>query len=141
MRWWIELSEIARNFGVLFGGAFGLYLAWKRVTASNHQAEAQIRQANAQTEQADLARKDHVIELFNRAAGQLKDEKLEVRLAAVLTLCQICDDYDDLSNPSIQLLTSFMRENAVDYGDGQLPPDRKAIFRLLQRRVKRQDLT
>ena len=69
MRWWIEPSEIAGNIGALFGGAFGLYLAWKRVTVSNHQAEAQIRQANAQTEQAELARKDPVIKLFNRAAG------------------------------------------------------------------------
>jgi hypothetical protein len=137
MQWWIEFSEILRNFGVLFGGAFGLYLAWKRVTASNHQAEAQIRQANTQTEQAELARKDHVVELFNRAAGQLKDDKLEVRLAAILTLCQICDDYEDLSNPSIKLLTTFMQENPVKYEEEKMPPDIQEILRLIQRRVKR----
>jgi hypothetical protein len=36
-----------------------------------------------QTRQAELARRDHVAELFNRAVGQLKDEKLEVRLGAI----------------------------------------------------------
>jgi hypothetical protein len=137
MQWWIDFSEIVRNLGVLAGGAFGLYLAWKRVMASNAQAEAQIRQADIQTKQAELARKDHVIELFNRAAGQLKDEKLEIRLAAILTLCQICDEYEDLSNPSIKLLTTFMKENTVEYGDEQMPPDIMEIFKLLRRRVKR----
>jgi hypothetical protein len=36
-----------------------------------------------------LARQDQIAELFNRAVGQLKDEKLEVRLGAILTLGQI----------------------------------------------------
>jgi hypothetical protein len=137
MGWWIDFSELVRNLGLLLGGAFGLYLAWKRVTVANKQAEAQIKQANAQTFQADLARKDHVVELFNRAAGQLKDEKLEVRLAAVWTLIQICDDLEDISNPSYKLLTTFMKENAIEYGDAKMPPDIMEIMRFIRRRVKR----
>lgn len=31
----LELSEIIRNFGIFFGGAFGLYLGWRRVTVAN----------------------------------------------------------------------------------------------------------
>lgn len=139
MQWWIDFSEIVRNLGFLIGGAFGLYLAWKRVTAANQQAEAQIKQANVQTLQAELARKDHVIELFNRAAGQLKDEKLEVRLAAILTLSQICDDFSDLSGPSIRLLTTIIKENALDYGDQQVPPEVTAITRIIQKHSKRQE--
>jgi len=46
------------------------------VIASNKQADAQLRQA-------ELSRRDHVAELFNRAVGQLKDEKLEVRLGTI----------------------------------------------------------
>lgn len=137
MQWWIDFSEIVRNLGFLFGGAFGLYLAWKRVTAANQQAEAQIKQAHVQTIQAELARKDHVIELFNRAAGQLKDEKLEVRLAAILTLSQICDDFNDLSGPSIRLLTTIIKENALDYGDQQVPPEVTAITRIIQKHARR----
>ena len=90
MQWWYDLSEIVRNLGLVLGAAVGIYIACQRVQAANKQAEAQIRQAA-------LARRDHVAELFNRAVGQLKDEKLEVRLGAILTLGQVCRDFDDLS--------------------------------------------
>jgi hypothetical protein len=92
MQWLLEHSDPLRNYAIILGGVIGLYFAWLRVSASNKQADAQIRQAQ-------LARQDHVAELFNRAASQLKDKKLEVRLAAILTLRQICDDFDDLSDP------------------------------------------
>lgn len=81
MAWWTELSEVLRNLTVIAGGAFGLYLAWKRVTAANQQAEASIRQA-------ELARRNHVAELFNRAVSQLNDPKLEIQLGAIYTLRQ-----------------------------------------------------
>jgi len=70
---WVALSEIVRNVGIVIGGVLGIYLAWKRVTAANRQAEAQTRLA-------ELQRRVSVDELFNRAVGQLKHEKLEVRL-------------------------------------------------------------
>ncbi len=40
---WLEFSEIIRNFGIFFGGAFGLYLGWLRVTVAKRQAEARAR--------------------------------------------------------------------------------------------------
>ena len=58
----LALTEIARNLGLLFAALVGIYLAWKRVTASNRQADAALAQA-------ELARRDHVAELFNRAVG------------------------------------------------------------------------
>jgi len=58
----LQISEIARNYGLIIGGLIGLYFAWKRVSAS-------IRQADASLQQADLARRDHVAELFNRSVG------------------------------------------------------------------------
>jgi hypothetical protein len=66
-------SEIARNFGILIVGLIGLGIAWWRSRAANMQARAAL-------EQNELARRDHITELFNRAVGQLGDEKLEVRL-------------------------------------------------------------
>lgn len=95
MQIWVSLSEIIRNIGLVVAGAIGIYLAWKRVVASNRQAEAQLRQA-------ELA------ELFNRAVGQLKDEKPEIRLGAIFTL-GICTDFRDLSGPVIQLLTTYLK--------------------------------
>jgi hypothetical protein len=121
---WVSLSEIIRNIGLLVGGALGIYLAWKRVTASNMQAEAQLRQA-------ELSRRHHVAELFNRAVGQLKDEKLEIRLGAILTLGQICTDFQDLSDPVIQLLSTYLKQEKVDYGETDAPADIGEIIRII----------
>jgi hypothetical protein len=134
MEWLPERWEDIRTIGVLVGGAYGLWLARSRVKAANAQASAQTRQAEAQIQQADVARKDHIAELFNRAAGQLKDKKLEVRLAAIFTLGQICDNFDDLSDPTIRLLTTMMTENPLNYGDGKMPPDVREILRIIQSR-------
>ena len=128
MDWFSQAtSEIVRNWAVVAGGGFGLYLAWKRVTAANKQADAQIRQA-------ELARRAHVAELFNRAVGQLKDRKLEVRLGAILTLHQICNDFPDLSVPVIRLLTTYLQENRVNYRDQKPPIDVKTIIGILGER-------
>ncbi len=118
------VSEIIRNIGLVIGGAIGIYLAWKRVAAANRQAEAQLRQA-------ELSRRDHVAELFNRAVGQLKDEKLEVRVGAILTLGQICPDFRDLSGPVIQLLSTYLKEELVDYGESEASADIAEIIRII----------
>jgi hypothetical protein len=56
MQYWVSLSEIIRNIGLVIGGVIGFYLARKRVVASNKQADAQLRQA-------ELSRLDQVAEL------------------------------------------------------------------------------
>ena len=124
MAFWGALSEIIRNIGLVIGGAIGIYLAWKRVVASNKQADAQLRQA-------ELSRRNHVTELFNRAVGQLKDEKLEIRLGAILTLGQVCTDFRDLSAPVIQLLSTYLKQEKVDYGESGAPSDIGEIIRIV----------
>jgi hypothetical protein len=94
------------------------------VVASNRQAEAQLRQA-------ELARRDHIAELFNRAVGQLKDEKPEFRLGAIFTLGQICTDFRDLSGPVIQLLTTYLKQEKVNYGETDTPADITEIVRII----------
>src|ERR1700675_461314 len=124
MQSWLALSEIIRNVGLLVGGAAGIYLAWKRVVASNKQADAQLRQA-------ELSRRNHVTELFNRAVGQLKDDKLEIRLVAILTVGQVCTDFRDLSGPVIQLLTTYLQQEKADYGEIDAPADIEEIIRII----------
>jgi hypothetical protein len=127
--WDQTTSEIIRNYLFVAGGAFGLWLAWLRVTAANQQAENQLKQT-------ELARRDHVAELFNRAVGQLKDKKLEVRLGAILTLEQICKDFPDLSGPVIKLLTTYLQQNVVKYGDKTPPVDVQAVMDILREHKK-----
>ena len=126
MQWWIQLSEIIRNVGLLFGGGIGLYLAWLRVTTANRQADASLRQA-------ELTRREHVAELFNRAVGQLGDAKLEVRLVAIYTLRQIGQDFPDLTSAVFELLNAYLRENPRDYGDGEPPIDIQEIMSIIRR--------
>src|ERR1700681_2661755 len=112
----LEASEIVRNYGLLIGGAFGLYLALRRTSASTRQADASLKQA-------ELARRDHVAELFNRAVGQLTDNKFEIRLGAIYMLRQITENFPDLSESTFELLTAYLRESAKNYGDSEPPAD------------------
>ena len=125
MQWWVLFSEVIRNLGIVAGGVLGLYLAWLRVSAANRQADAQLRQA-------ELGRREHVTELFNRAAGQLADPKLEVRLAAIYTLRESTRAFPDLTGAVFELLTAYVRQNPQDWGEGEPPVEIREIFRILQ---------
>lgn len=117
----VQLSEIIRNIGLIAAAFVGILLAYRRVLAADRQSEAA-------SVQADLTRRAHVAELFNRATSQLSDDKLEVRLGAIYTLRQIGSDYPDLSSPVIELLTTYLRESVEDYGDEPPPPDVREIM-------------
>jgi hypothetical protein len=129
MEWWIAVSELVRNFGLVGAAIIGLLLGGMRVVAANRQAQAALRQA-------ELARRDHVAELFNRAVGQLDDSKLQVRLGAIYTLRQIEQDFPDLAGAVFELLSAYLRENAVDYGDAEPPVDVREITRILRDRLR-----
>jgi hypothetical protein len=133
---WLAVSEIVRNFGLVIGGAIGgaigLYLAWKRATASTRQADAALQQADLALQQSELARRNHVAELFNRAVGQLAHEKLE--LGAIYTLRQIARDFPDLSEPTLELLATYLRQSLGDYGDREPPIDVREIMNILNDR-------
>jgi hypothetical protein len=125
MGWWLSFSEIVRNLGLILGGIVGIYIAWRRAAASTTQADATLQQA-------EVARRVHVAELFNRAVGQLTHEKLEVRLGAIYTLRQIARDFPDLSKPTFELLSTYLRENTANYGDDEPPVDVREIMNTLR---------
>ena len=85
----------------------GAILAWRQLSPAALQARSASVQAN-------LARRTHVTELFNRAAGQLRDPNLEVRLAAIYVLREIAKDFPDLSNPVFELLRAYLRAGNID---------------------------
>ena len=132
-QWWAQNSEAVRNLLLVVGGGVGLYIAWLRVTAANRQAEAAMRQA-------ELGRRAHVAELFTQAAGQLSDDKLEVRLAAIYTLREIGRDFPDLGGVVYELLSAYLRDNKQVYPvDGELPADIREITRILPRHMEARD--
>jgi len=82
MSGWVAFSEIVRNLALTIAAIVGAILAWRQLSP----AALQARSANVQ---ADLARRAHVTELFNRAVGQLRNPNLEVRLAAIYVLREV----------------------------------------------------
>ncbi|MCB8840602.1 hypothetical protein [Aurantimonas sp. VKM B-3413] len=80
----VDISEIPHNLALTAAAAVGAWLAWKKLGPETTQAGSAVFQAT-------LARRAHVMELFNRAAGQLGDEKMEVPLAAIYILGEITD--------------------------------------------------
>lgn len=118
------ILEMVRNLGLAVAAFVGVYIAWKRV-------EAATRQADASLHQTELARRGHVAELFNRAVGQLGDAKLEVRLGAIYTLRQVAEDFPDLAEPILELLSTYLRENSARYEGMEPPVDVREIMKTL----------
>lgn len=125
---WIAVSEILRNAALAIAAVVGSVLAWRQLSP----AAVQARSANTQ---AELARRAHVTELFNRAAGQLSDPKLEIRLAAVYVLREVAKDFPDLSDPIFELLQAYLRSTNIDYGDDVPPIDVQEIVNLLRSKL------
>src|ERR1700730_1840749 len=118
------ILEMMRNLGLTVAAFVGIFLAWQRVAAATRQADATLQQA-------ELARRGHVAELFNRAVGQLTAAKLEVRLGAIYTLRQIARDFPDTAGPTYELLSTYLRENSAKYEGIQPPVDVREITKTL----------
>ena len=129
MAWWVEISEIVRNFGLLGAALVGVVLAGMRVFAANRQADASLRQA-------ELARRTHVADLFNRAVEQLAHDKLQVRLGAIHTLRQISRDFPDLTAAVFELLNAYVREGAEDQPNEELPADIRTILEVFKEELR-----
>ena len=132
MQTWVFLSEIVRNLGLALAALVGAALAWRKLAP-------EMKQAGSAASQAELARRAHVTELFNRAAGQLGDERLEVRLAAIYVLREIGRDFPDLADPVFELLQAHLRERRSRYEDSEPPIDVKAVIETLRMRISADD--
>ena len=129
---WVAISELFRNAAITFAAIVGAVLAWRQLSPAALQAKS----ANAQ---AELARRAHVVELFNRAAGQLRDPNLEIRLAAIYVLREVAKDFPDLSTPVFELLQAYLRVGNIDYGNDEPPIDVQEIMRVLRSRLGDED--
>jgi len=122
----IQISELIRNYGLIVAAGLGLILAWWRSRASNRQAIAALKQA-------EVAHRNHVVEMFNRAIDQLGSEKLEVRLGAIYTRKRISRDpqYVDYKIPILETLTAYVRERTRLEANAEPPVDVREIMKFL----------
>jgi hypothetical protein len=122
----IQVSELVRNYGLIVAAGIGVALAWWRSRASNRQAIAALQQAQ-------VAQRNHVVEMFNRAVDQLGNDKLEVRLGAIYTLKRISGDpqYIDYKVPILETLAAYVRERSRDDTNAEPPVDIREIMKFL----------
>ncbi|WP_375465038.1 hypothetical protein [uncultured Methylobacterium sp.] len=128
MQVWVLASEIVRNLGLALAAFGGLVLAWRNLAPERTQA-------GSAAARAELARRAHVTELFNRAVGQLVDERLKVRLGAIYVLREVICDFPDLASPVFELLQTHLRMRRLDDGDPDPPIDVQAIIGTLRMRM------
>jgi len=126
-----HLAGIARDVGVALAGLVGAMFAGWSAFAANRQALTSANQFN-------LARHDHVAEIFSRAICQLSDERLEVRLGAAYTFIALCEDggYADFTKPVVETLFAYVRERSVQHKSGKMPPEISAIQAFVFSRVR-----
>lgn len=130
MQGWLAVSEIVRNLGLVLAAAIGLVFAGMRVVAANRQSDAALKQA-------ELERRNHVAELFNRAVAQLDEDKLYVRLGAIHTLIEIEGDFPDLTKAIYQVLAVYSRERDARATDMVASEDAALTLRWLSSRRRR----
>lgn len=126
----LQTSEVLRNLAIVVGGALGLGIAWWRVQAANRQAKAAI-------DQAAIARRAHITELFQIAVAQLGAEALEIRLGAIYTLQRIEKDFPDFGDQVFELLNAYVREHSGEHETDRPSVDFQEIMKYLRHRLAR----
>lgn len=127
---WALFSEIFRNFALAVAGTFGAILAWLRLRPEKVKTEL------AQNE-FGMSRRAHVSDIFNRAASQLGDDRLIIRMAGVFTLKEVAIAFPDLSEPVYELLQAYVRDynEKHDESDDGDPADIDACMEILLGRL------
>ena len=118
----VEISEVIRNYALVAAAVGGVCIAFWRALAAD-------RQSRSQAQQVEQSKREHVTAIFADTVGRLDDEKLHVRLGAILTLRELVEAYPDLSRSTVDLLTAYLAD--LDYGDSEPPPDVREIMSIV----------
>ena len=128
---WIAVSEILRNLAIVGAATIGLGLAWWRTAALN-------RQAASGTAQAAVSRREHAADVFSRAVGQIGNDRLEVRMGAIVSLAALSRDFPELSQPVFDVLAVYSRTRSEDFEAERPDIDVAAIINILQTSIERE---
>lgn len=119
----VELSEVIRNYAIVIGGAVGLGLAiWRGIALS--------RQAKASEEQARIARRTHITEVYSDAIGNLGNDKLEIRLGAIHALERIGKDFPEFEDSVVEVLSAYARDRTPAGREPEI--DLREIVRIIR---------
>lgn len=141
-----ELENDTRTtLAQIVGGAVvlaGLYITWRRLSATEKTVEATWRSVNVSQEGQITGRFTQAIDQLgsNRPDGV---PKLEIRLGGIYALERIARDSERDHWPIMEVLTAYIRENAPWTADEPaarppeaIPADIQAILTVLGRRTR-----
>ena len=128
---WISVSEILRNLVIVGAATIGLGLAWWRTAALN-------RQAASGAAQAAVSRREHAADVFSRAVGQIGNDRLEVRMGAIVSLAALSRDFPELSQPVFDVLAAYSRTRSEDFEAERPDIDVAATINILQTSIERE---
>ena len=128
---WIAVSEILRNLAIVGAATIGLGLAWWRTAALN-------RQAASGAAQAAVSRREHAADVFSRAVGQIGNDRLEVRMGAIVSLAALSRDFPELSQPVFDVLAVYSRTRSEDFEAERPDIDVAATINILQTSIERE---
>jgi uncharacterized protein YjbI with pentapeptide repeats len=131
----LDALKTGLGIGVGAGGAFGLYLAWRRQRSTEadldnrERALAHQQQTAADTKahqervaaatEADAAAR-RITDLYTKAADQLGSDKAPVRLAGLYALERLAQDHPDQRQTIVNVLCAYLR---MPYALLDLPED------------------
>jgi len=138
---YLELKGGIRNgLAQAIGGAailLGLFFSWRNIRATEKSLEISHK-TNARN--LEIAQEGQITERFTRAIDQLGSDKLQVRLGGIYALERIARSSKQDHWPVMEILTAFVRANAVAIPDIPEKPsktlnaDIEAVLTVLCRR-------
>jgi hypothetical protein len=155
MTYYLQPTEFAQKRDIIqliaqtLGGAtllITLFSTWQGVRENKDKIEQQRIDSERTMKIAQLTldetRHKQLAEHYSRAADQLGSKDRGTRIASIYALGQLASDSDEFYWPIIQMLTSYIAENALWRGDAarpadQIPSDVQAAMNVLARRKKR----
>jgi len=104
----------------------------KNADAANKNAEAANRNAEAANKNAEAANQKQITERFSKAIEQLGSDKPEVILGGIYTLERIARDSEPDQGTIMEVLTAFVRQNAlvIKENESQSPKDKEKFLKL-----------
>jgi uncharacterized protein YjbI with pentapeptide repeats len=147
-------NESRKTLAQIIGGLFvigSLFSTVKTLQVSQQQAAASAKQAAIAADQLQIAREGQITDRFTKAIEQLgSKEKLEVRLGGIYSLERIAKESPEDHGPIIEVLATYVRENArlqrsnkqpskQSITDIRLRADIQAILTVLGRRDATQE--
>ena len=136
-------AEHRRTLLQSIGGFFlavGLYVAWRRVKATEENVRVAEKNLGVAQENLGVAQEGQVTERFTRAIGQLGDDKMAIRLGGIYALERLAKDSEKDHGSIMEILTAYVRENAPRNGEyakkvaAKPPTDIQAILTVIGRR-------